>query len=99
MKVAQSCLTLCDPMDSPWNSPGQNTRWPFPSPGDLPNPGMEPKSPPLQPDSLTAEPLRNSIVGSDGAWETVKHRACAALALTYRPFRMQSSEASPVAQW
>ena len=26
MKVTQSCLTLCDPMDySPWNSPGQNT--------------------------------------------------------------------------
>ena len=28
MKVAQSCLTLCDPMDyiySPWDSPGQNT--------------------------------------------------------------------------
>ena len=26
VKVAQSCLTLCDPMDySPWNSPGQHT--------------------------------------------------------------------------
>ena len=26
MKVAQSCLTFCKPMDcSPWNSPGQNT--------------------------------------------------------------------------
>ena len=28
VKVAQSCLILCDPMDytvSPWNSPGQNT--------------------------------------------------------------------------
>ena len=26
VKVAYSCLTLCDPMDcSPWNSPGQNT--------------------------------------------------------------------------
>ena len=24
-KVAQSCPTLCDPMDSPWNSLGQNT--------------------------------------------------------------------------
>ena len=24
-KVAQLCLTLCDPMDSPWNSLGQNT--------------------------------------------------------------------------
>ena len=25
VKVAQSCLTLWDPMDCPWNSPGQNT--------------------------------------------------------------------------
>ena len=28
---------------------------PFPSPGDLPNPGMEPRSPALQADSLPAE--------------------------------------------
>ena len=25
VKVAQLCLTLCDPMDCTWNSPGQNT--------------------------------------------------------------------------
>ena len=25
VKVAQSCPTLCDLMDCPWNSPGQNT--------------------------------------------------------------------------
>ena len=25
VKVTQSCPTLCDPMDCPWNSPGQNT--------------------------------------------------------------------------
>ena len=36
---------------SPWNSPGQN-----PSPEDLPNPGVEPRSPALQVDSLPAEP-------------------------------------------
>ena len=29
---------------------------PFPSPGDLPNPGIEPRSPTLQADSLPAEP-------------------------------------------
>ena len=23
--VTQSCSTLCNPMDCPWNSPGQNT--------------------------------------------------------------------------
>ena len=30
--------------------------WPFPSLGDLPNPGVEPSSPTLQVDSLPAEP-------------------------------------------
>ena len=29
---------------------------PFPSPGDLPNPGMEPGSPALEADTLTSEP-------------------------------------------
>ena len=30
--------------------------WLFPSPGDLPNPGVEPRSPTLEADSLPAEP-------------------------------------------
>ena len=41
--------------------------WPFPSPGDLPNPGIEPMSPALQVDSLPAESQgkpKNSGVGS-----------------------------------
>ena len=53
MKVAQSCLTICDPMDcSRWNSPGQNTGVSSLSllQGDRPNPGMEPRSPALQAD-------------------------------------------------
>ena len=64
MLITQSCLTLCDPMDC--NPPGsfvhghlQARNWsglPFPSPGDLPNPGTEPKSPALQADSLLSEP-------------------------------------------
>ena len=29
---------------------------PFPSPGDLPDPGMEPRSPTLQADALTSAP-------------------------------------------
>ena len=29
---------------------------PFPSPGDLPDPGIEPRSPTLQADALTSEP-------------------------------------------
>ena len=61
--VAQSCLTLCDPMDH--NLPGSSVQgifrqeyWsglPFPSPGDLPDPGIEPGSPDLQVDSLLTE--------------------------------------------
>ena len=60
MLVAQSCPAFCDRMDcSPpgssylWNSLGKNTGvLPCRSPGDLPNPGMEPGSPALQGDSL-----------------------------------------------
>ena len=51
-KSLQSCPTLCDPMDRPEYWSGE----PFPSPGDLPNPGIEPRSPVLQVDSLPADP-------------------------------------------
>ena len=69
VKVAQSCSTLCDPMDSPWNSRGQNTGVGSLSflQGNLPNPGIQPRSPSLQVDSLPAEPHgkpRNTGVGS-----------------------------------
>ena len=40
---------------------------PFSSPGDLPNPGVKPRSPALQVDSLPAEPQgkpKNTGVGS-----------------------------------
>ena len=57
LKVSQSCLTLRPHgLYSPWNSPGQNTGvGRFLSPGDLPNPGIKPRSPALQADSLPAE--------------------------------------------
>ena len=58
MKVAELCLTLCNPMICPWNSPCKNTGvgcLPFPSPGDLPEPGIEPGSPAIQADSLPSE--------------------------------------------
>ena len=49
--VAQSCPTLCNPVDcSPSGSsvhgdtPGKNTRVGCPPPGDLPNPGIESRS-------------------------------------------------------
>ena len=35
--------------------------WPFPSPGDLPNPGIKPRSPALQEDSLPAEPQEKTF--------------------------------------
>ena len=42
----------------PWTSPGKNTgeELPFHSPGDLPDPGIELRSPALQADSLPSEP-------------------------------------------
>ena len=60
--VAQPCLTLCDPMDSnqaPLSMEfSRQEHWsglPCPSPGDLPDPGIEPQSPALQEDSLPSE--------------------------------------------
>ena len=35
---------------------------PFPSPGDLPNPGIEPRSPALQTDTLPSEPPGKPIL-------------------------------------
>ena len=34
---------------------------PFPSPGDLPNPGIKPRSPALQADALPSEPPGNPL--------------------------------------
>ena len=62
--VAQSCLTLCDPMDcslpdSSVHGIFQARYWsgvPFSSLGDLPNPGIKLRSPALQANSLPSEP-------------------------------------------
>ena len=52
---------------SPWNSLSQDTgvSKPFPSPGDLPNPGIKPRSPTLQVDSLPAEPQGKPVAAND----------------------------------
>ena len=58
-KVAESCPTLCAPMDYTVHGilRARILEWvAFPSPGDLPNPGIKPRSPSLQADSLPAEP-------------------------------------------
>ena len=39
---------------------------PFPSPGDLPNPGIEPRSSALQADALTSEPPGKPIQTPEG---------------------------------
>ena len=63
--VAQSCLTLCDPMDCTGILQARiQSGEPIPSPADLPDPGIEPGSPALQVDSLPTELFvthRNSL--------------------------------------
>ena len=58
VKAAQSCPTLCDLttiQSMGFSRPECWSGWPFPSPGGIPNPGIEPRSPTLQVDSLPAE--------------------------------------------
>ena len=58
VKVAEAWLTLCNPMDYRVHGilQAKILEWvAFLSPGDLPNPGIKPRSPTLQADSLLAE--------------------------------------------
>ena len=63
-----SRFRLCDPMDSGYQAPlsmGFSRQeylsgLPFPFPGDLPDPGIKPRSPLLQADALPSEPSGNS---------------------------------------
>ena len=62
MLVAQSCLTVTPwtaahqaPLSLRFSRQGYWSGLPFPSPGDLPNPGIEPGSPALQANSLPTE--------------------------------------------
>ena len=58
LKVAHSCSTLCDPMDYTVRGIFQARilEWvAFPSAGDIPNPGIEPRYTTLQTDSLPVE--------------------------------------------
>ena len=68
--VSQSCPTLCDPMDC--SLPGSSIHGnfqarvlsglPFPSPGDLPDSGIEPRSPILQAEALPSKPPEMSEI-------------------------------------
>ena len=58
VKVTQSCLTLCHPMDYTFHGilQARILEWvPFPYLGDLPNPGIEPGSLGLWAGSLPTE--------------------------------------------
>ena len=66
--LTQSCLSLCDLMDCipPLSMEFSRTEhWsglPFPSPGDILDPGNEPGSPALQADSLLSGPPGKPLV-------------------------------------
>ena len=67
MKVAQLCPTLCTPMDYTVRGilQARILEWVAPPfPGNLPNPGIELRSPALQVDSLPAEPNPEIILKS-----------------------------------
>ena len=71
MSVAQSCLTLCDPMDYSLQLPvheilrARILEWePFHSPGDLPEPG-------IRPNSLVSPALAGGFFTPSATWETL----------------------------
>ena len=63
--LTQSCPTVCDPWTVAHQTPlsmglSRQEYWsglPFPSPGALPDPGIEPESPALKADSFPSEAL------------------------------------------
>ena len=69
-EVAQLCPTLCDPMDCSLPASSVHGTFQarvldgllFPSPGDLPDPGIKPRSPALEVDTLPSEPPGKSLV-------------------------------------
>ena len=74
-QVAQSCQTLCNPMDcsllgSSIHGFSRQKYWtglPFPSPGDLPYSGIKLGSPALQANSLPTELSGKPLTGCKGA--------------------------------
>ena len=56
LKVHNKPPTLCDPMTVGFSRQEYWSGLPFPSPEDLPDTGIEPRSPALRADSLLSEP-------------------------------------------
>ena len=72
--IAQSCLTLCAPQAPLSMGFSRQEYWsglPFPSRGYLPNPGVKPRSPALQVDSLPSQtsgkPTRDYIASCESS--------------------------------
>ena len=71
-KLLQSCLTLCDPWTVACQAPlskgfSRQEHWsglPFSSPGDLPNPGIEPTS-------LASPTLTGRFFSTSTTWEAL----------------------------
>ena len=67
---SESCAQLCNPIDCTVHEFSKSEYWsgePFPSPGELTNPGIKSRSPTLKEGSLPAEPQgksKNTGVGS-----------------------------------
>ena len=98
VKSLQSCLTLCDPMDC--SLPGSSVflgfsrqeywggLW-FPSPGDLPDPGIEPTS-------LTSLALAGGFFTTSTTWEALwslwkwKSLSCVQISATSRTVACQA---------
>ena len=85
--VAWLCLTLATPWTAAHQAPlsmgfSRQEYWsglPFPSPGDLPNPGNERSSPALQADSVPTEPLgpgKISVTGNSFCLRTPPRALC-----------------------
>ena len=70
MKVSEIASDSATPWTAAYQAPpsmgfSRREYWsglPFPSPGDLPNPGIEPRSPTFQADALTSEPPGKPLV-------------------------------------
>ena len=91
-EVAQLCPTLCDPWTVSHKAPlsmgfSRQEFWselPFPSPGDLPNPGIEPRSPALQADALTSEPPEKPL--EEPYWDIINSLEVGNLSLLFLLF-------------
>ena len=86
--VFGSCSVMSDSFATPWTAALQaplsmefsrQEHWsglPFPSPGDLPTPGIEPGSPALQADSLPFEPYTFIRQLNLSVWSKCQNMAC-----------------------